>query len=243
MTDQTVRVYPTVEDLQRSAAEQIGQALRPTTEGQTMTLALSGGSTPRRMHELLAEQPHIDWSNVHVFWGDERTVPPDHPDSNYRMAQETLLRRVPIPEQQIHRMAGEKDPIQAAAEYEQEIRDVFGVSPPDLPRFDVIVLGVGADAHTASLFPGTRALEERQRYVVANEVPQLDTTRLTLTLPVLNAAKLVMFLGAGADKAGAVESSLGRGENVPPAGQVRPTEGQSRWLLDAEAAARLTAGE
>jgi 6-phosphogluconolactonase len=207
-----------------------------------MTMALSGGSTPRHMHEILAQRPHVDWSKVHVFWGDERTVPPDHEESNFRMAKESLLERVSVPNDHIHRMAGEKDPDVAAKEYEQTISQVFGVRPPEIPRFDVILLGMGADGHTASLFPGTDALDERERYVVANHVPQQNTDRLTLTFPVLNAARLVIFMVAGADKADAVQQCLSGEQAIHPAARVQPTDGQCRWLLDAEAAARLTTG-
>lgn len=242
MTDGMLQIYPSVGDLQSACADQVAQALQPTSEGRTMTLALSGGSTPRRMHEILAERSDIDWSNVHVFWGDERTVPPDHEASNYRMAKESLLDRVPIPEDHVHRMAGEKDPEVAAREYEQTIGDVFGVSPPEMPRFDVILLGMGADGHTASLFPGTQALDERKRYVVANHVPQQNTDRLTLTFPVLNAARLVIFMVAGADKAAAVKECTDGDQTTRPAARVQPVDGQCRWLLDAEAAARIAGG-
>lgn len=240
MKNVMVRVYPTVADLQQGCAEQVAQELAPTTNGTVMTVALSGGSTPRRMHELLAGQPHIDWTNVHVFWGDERMVPPDDEASNYRMARESLLSHIDIPESHVHRMPGEHNPQQAAQEYEQTIQKVFGVSPPQMPRFDVILLGMGADGHTASLFPGTEALDERDRYVVANKVPQLDTTRLTLTYPVLNAARCVILLVAGKDKAEAAAQCVGRNDDTPPAGRVRPPDGDLHWLLDSDAAARLS---
>lgn len=239
MTDDMLQIYPSVGGLQAACAEQVAQALKPTSEGRTMTLALSGGSTPRRMHEILAERSDIDWSKVHVFWGDERTVPPDHDESNYRMAQESLLDRVSIPEDHIHRMAGERDPDVAAREYEQTIGKVFGVSPPEMPRFDVILLGMGADGHTASLFPGTRALDEQKRYAVANHVPQQNADRLTLTFPVLNAARLVIFMVAGPDKAPAVQGCLEGDREARPAARVQPVDGQRRWLLDAAAASRL----
>lgn len=243
MSDTMLQVYATVAELQSAAAEQIAEALGPSSQGRVVTLALSGGSTPRRVHEILSELPGIDWSNVHVFWGDERTVPPEHEESNYRMAKESLLDRAPIPEAQIHRMAGESDPVEAAEEYEQTIREVFGVNPPAVPQFDIIVLGMGADGHTASLFPGTAALDERERIVVANHVPQLDTDRLTLTFPVLNAARLVLFIVAGSDKTGAVERCFSGSADVPPAGRVVPVSGERRWLLDAGAASRIRQNE
>jgi 6-phosphogluconolactonase len=239
MAEVEVQVFETVEALQSAAARHIAAALAPTTTGRTMHLALSGGSTPRRMHELLAESQGIDWSHVHVYWGDERTVGPDHPESNYRMARESLLDRVPVPAENVHRMRGEADPVDAAREYEAVLRSTFGVSPPEVPRFDINVLGVGADGHTASLFPGTAALDERERWVVANRVPQQEGTRLTLTYPVLNNAALTIFLVSGANKADAVRRIFGANDaDRPPAAGVRP-DGDVIWFLDAEVAAGL----
>ncbi len=195
-----VQIFETVEAAQIAAARQIAATLQPTTLGQTLTIALSGGSTPRRMHEILADLPGIDWGHVHVFWGDERTVPPDSPQSNYGMARETLLTRVEIPERNVHRMRGELDPQAAAADYAAEMQRVFNMIPPDVPSLDVNVLGIGPDGHTASLFPGTEALAVRDRWVVANRVSQQDTWRITLTYPVLNAARVTLFLAVGDDK-------------------------------------------
>jgi 6-phosphogluconolactonase len=204
-----------------------------------MHMALSGGSTPRRMHELLAESAGIDWSRVHVYWGDERTVGPDDPESNYRMARESLLDRVDIPVGNVHRMRGEHDPEEAAQSYEATLRETFGVEPPEVPRLDINVLGVGADGHTASLFPGTAALQENERWVVANEVPQQETTRITLTYPVLNNAALTIFLVSGANKAEAVRNILAPDATErPPAAGVQP-QGQVIWFLDEEAASAL----
>lgn len=233
------RTLPDVATLQDEAARIVAGTLKQTADGQRVTIALSGGSTPVRMHELLAGIDGIDWSQVHVFWGDERTVPPDHDESNFRMARETLLDRVEIPSQNIHRMRGEIDPEQAANEYEQELREVFGTGRTEVPRFDIVVLGMGADGHTASLFPGTSALTERDRLAVANEVPQLDTVRITLTFPVLNAARQVLFLVAGADKADPARQAIVQDGDVPPAGFVHPEPGQLLWLLDAAAGSQL----
>lgn len=239
MIDAGLRIFQGIEEMQEDCAESIAAVLRPSTEGQMRTLVLSGGSTPRGMHRILADAPEIDWSNVHIFWGDERTVPPDHEDSNYRMAHESLLRHIDIPEENIHRMRGELDPETAAEEYEREIREVLGVPEPEIPRFDVIVLGMGADGHTASLFPGTEALDEQQRLVVANEVPQLGTTRLTMTYPLINAAHRVYFLVAGDDKDDAALQCLTDHPETPPAGLVQPSSGELQWFLDAGAAARI----
>jgi 6-phosphogluconolactonase len=238
MIEHNISVFKTVSELQAACADMIADALKPSAQGEIVTLALSGGSTPRKMHEMLARKERIDWSNVHVFWGDERAVPPDDAESNYRMARETLLDSVGIPDANIHRLKGELNPEEAADEYEKALRSVFRLLPGDIPRFDVIVLGMGADGHTASLFPGTDALTKSDRLVVANHVPQLDTVRLTFTLPVLNAARLVLFMVAGADKSAASRQCM-IGQNVPPAGLVRPVDGDLHWFLDSSAAAGL----
>jgi 6-phosphogluconolactonase len=241
MAQTIVEVYETLDELQLRAAEYVSTvALRPTVSGRDVHVTLSGGSTPRRMHELLADDAGIDWSRVHLYWGDERTVPPDSEQSNFRMARETLLERVAIPPSRIHRMRGEEDPRRAAWEYEAELREHFGVEPPELPRFDLIVLGVGADGHTASLFPGTAALDERERWVVANEVPQLNTTRITLTYPVLNNAAMLLFLVAGADKVEAIQRIFApTNATPPPAASAHADNGVTLWMFDAKAAAGL----
>ncbi len=229
-----VTVFDSVEDLQNEAACRIATLLAPTSEGKTVSIALSGGSTPKRMHQILATLPGINWSNVLVFWGDERTVPPDHADSNYRMALETLLEPAGVPAENIHRMEGELDPEVAASRYERALKHL--PSSNGIPVLDIVLLGMGADGHTASLFPGTSALTETDRLAVANEVPQMNTTRLTLTYPVLNNAGAVIFLVAGEDKAPMVVESLA---GNTPAGRVQPTSGALSWLLDAPAASLL----
>jgi 6-phosphogluconolactonase len=199
---------------------------------------LAGGSTPKATYGILARDyaERIDWSRVHVFFGDERNVPPDHEDANYRMAREALLDHVPIGG--VHRMRGELPPDEAAAAYEVELREFFGAEK--LPRFDLILLGIGGDGHTASLFPETPALEVHDRWVVANPVPKLDTTRITLTVPVINAARSVVFLAAGKDKAEALKEIL-EGDADPreyPAKLVQPLGGPE-WMLDRAAAGSL----
>jgi 6-phosphogluconolactonase len=205
-------------------------------------VALSGGSTPRRFHELLAGAPYrdqVNWARVEFYWGDERTVPPDDAESNYHMAYETLLRSLldaglARPEQ-IHRMQGELSDHEAAARsYEDELRKDFRLAQGELPRFDLIYLGMGPDGHTLSLFPGTAALHVTDRLVVANDVPQQHTTRITLTAPVANNAALVVFLIAGADKADALQHVL-RGRYDPdryPSQLIKPTGGELRFLVD-----------
>ncbi len=190
------------------------------------TVALSGGSTPAALYRLLASPPladDIDWSRWHVFWGDERCVPPDHPDSNYGMARRTLLDHVPIPTVQVHRMVGEDPPQQAAEAYAAALADALA---PD-GRLDLALLGIGDDGHTASLFPGTAALDERERLVAASWAPQLDAYRITLTLPALNRARQVAVLATGADKADAVRRALEPrpGDATPPIALVDPSDG------------------
>lgn len=204
------------------------------------TVALAGGSTPRALYRLLADEKgpyhtRVPWESTHVFFGDERMVPPDDPESNARMAFESLLRFVPIPEEQVHRIRGENpDPDRAAEEYEEMLRNTFRLAPRERPRFDLILLGLGADGHTASLFPGDRAIEESERLAVPATAPVPPRSRVSLTLPVLNAASSVLFLISGATKAPAVQR-VRRGENLPAA-RVRPESGALLWLCDRAAA-------
>lgn len=209
-------------------------------------VALAGGATPRRSYELLADPSlatQVDWEATHVFFGDERAVPPDHPDSNYRTAFETLLGKVKIPDAQVHRLAGERLDLDAAAtDYEATMAESFDLTVESgPPRFDLVMLGMGDDGHTASLFPGTAALDETRAWVVANEVPQKSTRRLTLTAPVLNAARCVMFAVEGDDKAASLAQVL-EGPHDPgrfPSQLIAPVDGELLWLVDRAAAARL----
>jgi 6-phosphogluconolactonase len=207
-------------------------------------VAHSGGSTPKGLYSLLASdemlRSAIAWDRAEFFWSDERHVPPDHPESNYRMAEEALLSRVAVEPNRIHRVRAElPDPSVAAIVYEVDIRRVFDAYG-EIPRFDLILLGLGADGHTASLFPRTEALAERSRLVAANHVPELGD-RITMTYPLLNAARLVMFVVAGAEKAAAVRAVLKPDPETPdlPARLVRPDEGEVVWVLDSAAAGGL----
>jgi 6-phosphogluconolactonase len=206
------------------------------------TVALSGGSTPRGLHQELATHfaPRLDWSKVFFFWGDERHVPPDSPESNYRMAKETLLSKLPIPAENIFRIPAElPDARQAAAKYEDTIQKSFQLDPDSFPRFDFILLGMGPDGHTASLFPGTAALQEKDRLVVANWVEKLNTFRITFTYPVLDDAAYVMFLVNGDEKAEMVRRALKEpGANLP-CQKVRPVAGELVWYLDKGAGLKL----
>jgi 6-phosphogluconolactonase len=230
-------VHETPQELAQAAARDFAtKAEAAIGERGRFAVALAGGSTPRATYEVLANDyaGALDWSKVHVFFGDERTVPPNHEDSNYRMTHETLLSRVPVGS--VHRMRGELPPAEAAAAYEEELREFLGASN-EPPSLDLILLGIGDDGHTASLFPETSALEIHDRWVVANPVLKLETTRLTLTVPVINAARAVNFLVAGEGKAGALKEIL-EGEADPreyPAKLIRP-EGGPVWMVDRAAA-------
>lgn len=238
-----VRVFPSEEEFFRGAAEtfcKIGaDAIR---ERGRYTVALSGGSTPRGLHEQLATTfaKQLPWDKVFFFWGDERHAPPDFPESNFRMAKETLLSKLPIPEQNIFRMRGElPDANKGAALYEQALRGFFKPAAGEFPRLDFNLLGMGPDGHTASLFPGTKGLEEKQRWVVGNWVPQHDTWRITLTYPVINSSRVAMFLINGAKKADMVHKALKDPSAHLPCQGVQPTSGEIMWYLDKGAAAEL----
>jgi 6-phosphogluconolactonase len=230
-------------ELNHKAAEQfVVLAGAACAEKGRFAVALSGGSTPKALYALLASKKYrdrIDWPRVHLFWGDERCVSPDYPESNFRMVQESLLSKVEIPPETIHRMEGEKEPAAAATDYEIELRNFFGSTA--LPRFDLILLGLGEDGHTASLFPGSAAVTEEKRWVATVDVERLETHRLTLTLPVINAAAHVTFLVAGENKASIVKDVLAPGadSSAYPAGRVKPSDGQLTWFITQDAAASL----
>jgi 6-phosphogluconolactonase len=236
----SVHVYGSLEELSAAAARKFAaKAGEAIEERGRFAVVLAGGSTPKAMYDVLARDyaDRIDWSRVHVFFSDERTVPPDHEDSNYKMASEVLLDHVPVGS--VHRIRGELPPDEAAKACEEELRMFFRTE--DVPRFDLILLGVGRDGHTASLFPETSALEVHDRWVVANPVLKLDTIRITLTIPVINAARAVVFLVAGEDKAEALGKIL-EGDTDPrayPATLIQPPGGP-QWLLDQSAASLLS---
>ncbi len=240
-----VLVVSSAAALAEEAAERFaGTASRALNDAGRFSVALSGGATPRGLYARLAAEPfrsRVDWSRVRVFWGDERCVPPDHPDSNYRLAHELLLSRVAILPDNVHRMRGEAaDPDLAAAEYAAELQTAFGLKRGERPRFDLILLGMGADGHTASLFPHSPALREVTRLALAAYVDAVRGYRLTLTLPVLNTAAAVLFLVAGSDKAQRLRAVL-RDKPSPeaPASLVRPERGTLHWIVDRAAATGL----
>ena len=231
--------------LARKAAEQfIARANKAVAHSGRFTVALSGGSTPKALYSRLASvqfRDRVDWSRTHLFWGDERCVPPDHPESNFRMVHETLLSKISMPPENIHRIAGENEPAEAAVAYESELKTLFRLENGARPAFDLILLGMGEDGHTASLFPGTTVLDEVKHLVAAIYVAKLRSYRLTLTLPVINAAAQVTFLVSGTSKAKIVREILCSPEASfdYPAARVRPSEGQLTWMFDADAAKEL----
>ena len=230
------------ENAARAVVERAAQAI--DARGM-FHVALSGGNTPRPVYERLAMSPYrdaVDWSRVQIFFSDERFVPLDSPDSNYHMAQAALLSRVPIPERFVHAVATvDIAPEEAASLYEEGIRRIFEVAPTEIPSFDLILLGMGSDGHTASLFPDTEALTVTERLVTPNFVSKLDAWRITFTYPLINAAHAVMFLIQGSDKAGRLAQVM-RGETELPAARVRPSNGELLWMVD-EAAAGSLPGE
>ncbi len=245
MAERIIIVCRDARELNQKAAEQfVALANEPSASSGRFTVALSGGSTPRTLYSLLATPGFADripWPKVHLFWGDERCVPPEHIDSNYRMAHEFLISRVPIPAANVHRMRGEIEPGVAAAEYERMLKEFFSLSEGVPPRFDLILLGLGDDGHTASLFPGSAVLEERERFVAAPYVEKFQTHRLTLTLPALNHGADVVFLVAGQSKAAIVKEILGTKTDFPslPAARITPLDGHLTWLITRNAATAL----
>ncbi|MBX3161148.1 MAG: 6-phosphogluconolactonase [Deltaproteobacteria bacterium] len=240
----TVRRYEGLDALSAAAAAELGAIAQAAIAARgTCAIALSGGSTPKRMFQLLARQGRaaLPWDRIELWWGDERTVPPDHPDSNYRMTRENLIDPLGIDAAHVHRIRGEDDPAAAAAAYEQELLGALG----DPPRFDLILLGMGPDGHTASLFPGSPALDETRAGVVANPVDSPltkgATTRITLTAEALSWGRHIRFLAAGADKADTLVAVL-EGPRDPrrlPSQLIAARGGELAWLVDDAAAAKL----
>ncbi len=237
-----VEIFSALEELSFATAKRFQELARQAIARKNFfASALSGGTTPKRLYELLAQKRfQIPWDRVHLFQVDERCVPPDHAESNYRMVREALLSRVALPEGHFHRMLGERtDREEAARQYARELTQWLSPKSGEWPRFDLIFLGMGSDGHTASLFPGSPALGEQSRAVSPNFTPKLTTERLTLTYPVLNAAEEIIFLVSGSEKAEALHQVLeGRADPARyPAQGIRPINGCLRWFVD-EAAAR-----
>lgn len=233
-----VSIFPSSAQLFEAAADEFFRVIYDAIKaGDVCRIALSGGSTPKSLYTLIADRVDqgrargIDWARVHLFFGDERCVPPDHPDSNYRMVKQSLF--VHGLTAAVHRVAGELPPEEAAARYEEELREEFGNG---VPKFDLIILGLGPDGHTASLFPASAALNDRTRWVAANYVEKFKSWRITFTYHVLNSATEDLFLVAGNEKADAV-GQIFKGADLP-AGKVKPA-GKLLWYLDAPAAAQI----
>jgi 6-phosphogluconolactonase len=245
MLKNNVRVFSTLEDLSWAAACAFEDLARlKFVAGKTFCAALSGGLTPRLLYQILAGRAllgRIEWKNVQLFQVDERCVPPDHPDSNYRMIREALLDSGEIPPANFHRMqAEEADLEKAARDYAAELAGVLEPQDGLRPRLDIVFLGMGPDGHTASLFPGTAALEEQSLWVRPNRVERLGMSRLTMTLPLLNASAHVIFLVAGADKAETLRKVLEGPPGELPAQRIRPVDGSVSWFLDEASARKLS---
>ena len=249
-SEDEVEVFADVQALTRGAAERFALlAAKAVEDHGVFTVALSGGSTPKVLYRLMATdqaiRAKIPWSKVHFFFGDERHVPPEYAESNFRMAKEAMFQALPVEQLHVYRVPAElPDAAQAAAQYEEELRQFFvprGLLLEGFPRFDLIFLGMGPDGHTASLFPESTGLRETNRWVIANWVEKFKTARITFTFPVLNSAAEIILFVSGAEKAPVIAEVLGRSDEAQkyPVQQVRPTNGIKRWMLDASAAAGL----
>ncbi|HLI79525.1 MAG TPA: 6-phosphogluconolactonase [Candidatus Binataceae bacterium] len=245
MSERQIIILDTAEELFVRAAEEIahiaGEAICMHGE---FTIALTGGTTPARTYELLATrfELSVDWKEVQFYWGDDRSVPPDDPSSNYGMANRTMLSKLKLKPEQIHRVRGEDKPQDAAREYEAELRKNFNLSEGQFPRFDLMLLGLGDNCHMLSLFPGIPELHEQHRLVVPVEVEDKIRHRVTMTAPVMNNSARIMFLVSGANKAAAVKRVLEGNDNPDqvPAHLVAPKDGVVIWMIDKSAASQLS---
>jgi 6-phosphogluconolactonase len=232
-----LEILATPEDLARTAAELfMAKSNEAVAQRGFATIALSGGSTPKRLYQLLADpnepfRDQVPWSKIRFFWTDERHVPPDHPESNYRMTNETMLAHVPVTSDNVHRVLSENPNAAEAAEQYEEVMP---------SRFDLILLGLGTDGHSASIFPESEVVNEKKRLVAAVWVETLKSYRITMTLPLINNAASIVFLVSGAEKAGIVTEVL-EGPERYPAQEVKPINGELIWMLDREAASKLSA--
>ena len=246
VTDREIIICRDVDELSRKAAEQfVGLARQAIAARGRFAVALSGGSTPKALYSLLATaafSEQLDWRQIHLFFGDERCVAPDHAESNYRMVAASLLAKIVIPNENVQRMAGELAPEAAAAAYAAQLNGFFAVKENQPPRFDLIFLGLGEDGHTASLFPDSSALHETKALVASTYVAKLKAHRLTLTLPTLNNAEQVSFLIAGQSKSTIVKSILTGRNTEAPAARIKPSHGKLTWFVTEDAAGELDKG-
>lgn len=238
-----LEIFASTPALFHAAAEKIVDRLQQQILARGMaSIALAGGTTPRGVYELLGSEAYrnrVGWEKVHLFWGDERCVGPTMPESNYRMANEALIRHITAPSGNVHRIRGEAQPAAAARDYEMEIRRFFGLTEDELPRFTVVLLGLGGDGHTASLFPGSSVLQEQRRIVSEVHVASPAISRVTLTFPAINNAVTVFLLVSGRSKAGILREVFDGTEERFPAQRIDPTSGQLFWLVDRDAASQL----
>jgi len=248
--DRKIRVLADSAAIAKRAAQEFVQAAAEAVRIKgSFNVALAGGSTPKAFYSLLVNDPalrsQVPWEKIHLFFGDERHVAPDHPDSNYRMASETMISKSPLQPEQVTRIKGEyPDTDQAALEYEKALREYFKLKAGEYPRFDLVLAGMGNEGHTLSLFPGTKALHADRRIAVRNWIGKLYTERITLTAPAASNAALIIFMVTGADKAPALKAVL-EGPFEPeqlPAQLLQPQNGKLLWLVDAAAASMLTSG-
>ena len=245
--NQKIEIVTDAKAMSRTAAEILIEHIAESLHTEDVySIALSGGSTPRNLYALLADdaglRKQVTWQQIHFFWGDERHVPSDHPDSNYRMADEALLSKLPIPPTNIHRIRAENpDADKAAQEYARDMRRFFGIVGSEPPRFNCVLLGMGSDGHTASLFPGSPALGEQNRLVMANWVEKFNSFRITLTLPVINNADLILLLVSGDQKAETLKAVLADDSDTIrfPVQHIQPNAGVLTWILDQSAASYL----
>ena len=217
-------------------------ARESVTHREHFSVAISGGSTPRGMHQMLANDPYLSempWDKTHIFWVDERCVPENNPASNYGAAKRDFIDRVPVPKVNIHPMPGRVSPEDGAIRYQRELMDFFHSGADRFPVFDLIFLGIGTDGHTASLFPGQRALEEKKKLIVVVKGGNPDVNRLTMTYPVLNLARRIIFMVSGKEKAAILKAVLDDDGVALPAKKIRPPNGKLIWLLDQEATSLL----
>lgn len=239
----SIEIFSRREDLNQSVVEYFIDLARTSIQDHGIfSVALSGGSTPEPVYRTLGlpgKKKQLDWKNIHLFWGDERCVPPDHPDSNYRMVKKALLDHIRIPEENVHRVPAEFEPSMAARSYEAALRDFF---KGDYPKFDLVLLGMGDDGHTASLFPHSAGLKEEDRWFFENYTPDMDTWRLTLTKNAINAARHIAVLAVGESKADMLVEVLEGGfqPDEKPIQLIEPKNGQMVWFLDQAAAKKLS---
>lgn len=241
MNEKNFKIVADAAELNQAAAELLVKtAAAAISERGVFSMALSGGSTPKKLYELLASESfreQIDWTKTHFFFGDERNVPPDHNESNFKMVNEIMFSRIgELPQENVHRVLAENPAADAASDYEQTLKDFFN---NELPRFDLVLLGMGADGHTASLFPESSALEENVRFFAENWVEKFGAYRLTLTFPVINNANNILFLIAGVDKAKVLGEVFHGSLKKYPAQMINPTDGKLIWLIDEAAASEI----